>query len=69
MRKIVSVILVIVLAFSLVIPALAESTSGEYEIRVFGRNLDAPFRLLEWRKYRLGGLLPTRCKPFIGLIF
>ncbi len=50
-------------------PALAESTSGEYEIRVFGRNLDAPFRLLEWRKYRLGGLLPTRCKPFIGLIF
>lgn len=50
-------------------PALADSAAGEYELRVFGRGLDAPLRLLEWRKYRLGGLLRTRRKPFIGLIF
>jgi hypothetical protein len=50
-------------------PALADSASGEYELRVFGRSLDAPLRLLEWRKYRLGGLLSTHRKPFIGLIF
>jgi hypothetical protein len=50
-------------------PALADSASGEYELRVFGRSLDAPLRLLEWRKYRLGGLLSTNRKPFIGLIF
>ena len=50
-------------------PALADSVSGEYELRIFGRNLDAPLRLLEWRKYRLGGLLSTRRKPFVGLIF
>jgi hypothetical protein len=48
---------------------LAESATGDFELRVFGRNLDAPLRMLEWRHYRLGGLLPTRCKPFLGLIF
>jgi len=57
------------LSITLEFPALADSTSGEYELRVFGRSLDAPLRLLEWRKYRLGGLLSTHRKPFIGLIF
>lgn len=57
------------LPLKLEFPPLAESADGEFELRVFGRGLDAPFRLLEWRKYRLGGLLSIHRKPFEGLIF
>jgi O-antigen biosynthesis protein len=47
---------------------LSDTEKGEWEIRVFVRNMEGQFRLFEWRKYSLHGLgkLETRIFASFG---
>ena len=50
-------------------PPLATSAQEELTLHIFAQNVDVPIRLLEMRRYELGGFgsLSTRC--FAGFIF
>jgi len=50
-------------------PAIAETASGYFELRVFTRDMDVPLRLYEWRKVPLAGMGIMQRKPFCGLDF
>jgi hypothetical protein len=50
-------------------PPLGEAEPGNFELRVFARDLEVPLRIYEWRKYPLVGLGPVRALPFCGLDF
>ena len=40
-----------------------------YELRAFGRELDVPLRIYEWRKYPFWGLGRAQSKPFMAFDF
>ena len=50
------------------IPVSGTNEPG-YSFRVYVRNVDAPVRLLEWRKYSLFGFGKFLHKPFCNLLF
>ncbi|MBA3992044.1 MAG: hypothetical protein C0469_00860, partial [Cyanobacteria bacterium DS2.3.42] len=50
-------------------PALANSDQEELTLHVFVQNVDVPVRLLEMRKYELGGFGNLSTKCFAGFIF
>ena len=45
-------------------PNLAVAPAGAFILRVFVRGANSPIRLLEWRRYRLGGLGPVETRAF-----
>jgi hypothetical protein len=50
-------------------PSIPDTDRGRFWLRVFGRDLDGPVRVFEWRKHRLYGLGPLRAKAFCGFLF
>jgi hypothetical protein len=46
-----------------------ESDKGQFWLRVFVQNVEAPVRIFEWRKYSLRGLGNLKTRPFCGFIF
>lgn len=48
---------------------LAETAAGEFEVRLFARNLDFPVRVYEWQGYSLAGLLAHPPLPFLAYTF
>ncbi len=50
-------------------PAIANSDQEELTLLVFVQNIDVPVRLLEMRKYELGGFGSLSTKCFAGFIF
>jgi hypothetical protein len=50
-------------------PALANSDQEELTLHVFVQNIDVPVRLLEMRKYELGGFGSLSTKCFGGFMF
>lgn len=47
----------------------AESSAGEFSLRVFSRGADAPVTLLEYQKYGLRGFGRLHRRPFVGFKF
>ena len=48
---------------------LSDTEKGEWEIRIFVRNIDGPIRLFEWRKYPLRGLGRLKTSLFASFGF
>ena len=44
-------------------------SAGPRQLNIFADDVDVPFYLLEWRKYRFGGLGRTHSRAFCGLLF
>jgi predicted nucleic acid-binding Zn-ribbon protein len=49
--------------------AVASPAPQRFWLRVFVRDASAPVRLLEWQRYRLGGLGPYERRAFCGFVF
>lgn len=48
---------------------IIDTQQGEWEIRIFARDVEGPIRLVEWRKYALGGLGRLKTRAFFGFDF
>jgi hypothetical protein len=46
-----------------------DTQQGAWEIRIFARDVEGPIRLVEWRKYALGGLGRLKTRAFFGFDF
>jgi ubiquinone/menaquinone biosynthesis C-methylase UbiE len=49
--------------------SIPDSDRGRFWLRVFVRDVDAPVRVFEWRKYPLFGLGRLRTRAFCGFLF
>lgn len=54
---------------SLTFPALNESQTGVFQIRIHANDLDVPLRIYEWQNYTLFGFGRKSTQPFIGYNF
>jgi SAM-dependent methyltransferase len=48
---------------------IRDSDHGRFWLRVFVRDVDAPVRVFEWRKYTVFGLGPLHTRAFCGLTY